>query len=74
LKAGGYVLIPPNTPHTFKGLAPEGSRCVLSLSPGAGASFFMQVESEGLDPGEHIDRIIEIGKAHGLAFVGPPLD
>lgn len=71
---GGIVLIPPGTPHTFRGLAPEGSRCLLTLSPGAGARFFLDVEREGLNPGEHMLRIVEIGQCHGLEFVGPPLD
>lgn len=72
--AGGTVLVAPDTPHTFKGLAPEGSRCLLVLSPGEGARFFLEVEREGLSPGEHMDRIAEIGRMHGLEFVGPPLD
>lgn len=71
---GGTVLIPPDTPHTFKGLAPEGSRCLLMLSPGQGVGFFLEVEREGLNPGEHMPRIVEIGRQHGLEFVGPPLD
>ncbi len=74
IDAGGTVLIPPDTPHTFRGLAAEGSRCLLMLSPGAGASFFLAVEREGLKPGRDMPRIVEIGLEHGLEFVGPPLD
>ena len=72
--AGGTVLIPPDTPHAFRGLAAEGSRCLITLTPGGGANFFLEVEREGLNPGEHMPRIVEIGLRHGLEFVGPPLD
>ena len=72
--AGAVVLIPPDTPHAFRGLAPEGSRCLITLTPGSGARFFLDVEAEGLNPGEHMPRIAEIARRHGLSFVGPPLD
>ena len=74
LESGGTILIPPDTPHTFKGLAPEGSRCLLTLTPGTGARFFLEVEEERLNPAEHMERIVEIGMSCGMEFVGPPLD
>ena len=70
---GGTVCVPPDTPHTFKGLGSGTSRCLVTLTPGKGADFFTAVEDEDLNPGDHMPRIVEIGQAHGLEFVGPPL-
>ena len=70
---GGVVCVPPDTPHTFKGIGPGTSRCLVTLTPGAGAGFFTAVEAEALNPADHMPRIVEIGAAHGLEFVGPPL-
>lgn len=71
--AGGVVCVPPDTPHTFKGIGSGDSRCLVMLTPGNGDEFFTTVEREGLNPGDHMDRIVAIGRAHGLEFVGPPL-
>ena len=70
---GGMVCVPPDTPHTFKGLGPGTARCIVVLTPGSGADFFTEVEREALNPADHMPRIVEIGRAHGLEFVGPPL-
>ena len=70
---GGMVCVPPDTPHTFKGIGPGTSRCIVTLTPGNGADFFTAVEDEDLNPADHMPRIVEIGRAHGLEFVGPPL-
>ena len=71
--AGGVVCVPPDTPHTFKGISEETSRCLVMLLPGNGDEFFAAVEEQGLKPDEHMDRIVAIGRTHGLEFVGPPL-
>ena len=68
---GDVVMIPPGTPHTFKGV--EASVALVQLSPGAAAEFFAAVSAAGVSPENDMDRVIEIAAAHNIRFVGPPL-
>ena len=69
---GDMVVIPPGTPHTFKGLA--DSVALVQLSPGHGSRFFAAISEAGVTPETDMDRVVEIAAAHNIRFVGPPLD
>ncbi|WP_299649561.1 cupin domain-containing protein [uncultured Tateyamaria sp.] len=71
--AGDTVLIPMGVPHAFKGLAPDGSVVLITLSPGGGDAFFRAVSDEGLSPATDMPRITELAELYDVAFVGPPL-
>jgi mannose-6-phosphate isomerase-like protein (cupin superfamily) len=69
---GDVVVVPPGTPHTFKGLS--DAVALVQLSPGPASRFFGAVTEAGLTPERDMDRITEIAAAHNIRFVGPPLD
>jgi mannose-6-phosphate isomerase-like protein (cupin superfamily) len=68
---GWTVFIPRGMPHAFRGL--EASVALVTLTPGAGAGFFLDVEREGLHPPGDMPRIAEVAARYGLEFVGPPI-
>ena len=70
--AGDVVMVPPGTPHTFKGL--EHAVALVLLSPGPAARFFEAVTRAGVDPATDMDAVTGIAAAHNIRFVGPPLD
>ncbi|WP_299617938.1 cupin domain-containing protein [uncultured Tateyamaria sp.] len=70
---GDTVFIPPGVVHAFKGLAPEGSVVLITLTPGSGADLFRRVAAEGLKAPDDMPRIAEIAAQTDLTFVGPPL-
>ncbi|MEM9796887.1 MAG: cupin domain-containing protein [Pseudomonadota bacterium] len=69
---GDVVMIPPGTPHTFKGLT--DAVALVQLSPGAASGFFAAVTAAGVSPETDMDRVTEIAADHNIRFVGPPLD
>ena len=69
---GDVVMIAPGTPHTFKGL--EHSVALVQLTPGAGSRFFAAVTEAGASPETDMAVVERIAAAHGIRFVGPPLD
>ena len=69
---GDIVMIPPGTPHTFKGLA--DSVALIHLAPGHAARFFQAVTRAGIDPATDMDAVTRIAADHNIRFVGPPLD
>lgn len=71
--AGDTVLIPIGTVHAFKGIAPEGSVVLITLSPGGGDAFFTDASEQGIGPGSDQADIQALGAKHGVEFVGPPL-
>ncbi|MEM8655170.1 MAG: cupin domain-containing protein [Pseudomonadota bacterium] len=70
---GDTVLIPMGTVHAFKGLAPEGSVVLITLSPGGGDGFFTEASAKGIGPGSEQAEIEALGAKYGVDFVGPPL-
>lgn len=71
--AADTVLIPIGVTHAFKGMAPEGSVVLITLSPGGGDGFFRAVSEAGLEPGRDMPKISELAAQYGVDFVGPPL-
>ena len=74
LGTGATVLVPADTPHTFRNVGDGPARVLVSVSPGGLDEFMRRVEAEGLKPPADLPRIGEIGRDFGLEFVGPPLD
>lgn len=68
---GWTVTILRGTPHAFRGLEP--STAMVTLTPGAGAQFFLDVEREGLHAPQDMPRIAKIAAGYGWEFVGPPI-
>lgn len=71
---GAVVVIPPGTPHAFRGLGPGEARALIQLTPGRAAGFFSAVASERLSIPADMERIVEVARAHDMEIVGPPLD
>lgn len=75
MSAGGFVLIPGGTAHTFVTAADEPARFLTIHSPGGFEGFFRDVaEAERdrdteLEPGE----IVPIASRYDWEIVGPPL-
>jgi mannose-6-phosphate isomerase-like protein (cupin superfamily) len=72
LTDGDTVLIPKGAPHTFKNIGPGEGQLLITLTPGDGDGFFMEVERLGLHPSRDMPQIVEIAGRYGLEFVGPP--
>ncbi len=74
LETGGTLLIPAGAPHAFKALGTRPSRLLITMTPGGAERFFRAVEAENLAGPQDKARIDEIAAAHGITFVGPPID
>ncbi|NBJ11387.1 cupin domain-containing protein [Microvirga arsenatis] len=72
LTDGDTVLIPKGAPHTFKNTGSSEGQLLITLTPGTGDGFFIEVERLGLHPSRDMPRIVEIAGRYGLEFVGPP--
>jgi mannose-6-phosphate isomerase-like protein (cupin superfamily) len=72
LTDGDTVLIPKGAPHTFKNIGPSEGQLLITLTPGDGDGFFIEVERLGLNPSRDMPQIVEIAGRYGLEFVGPP--
>lgn len=72
LTDGDTVLIPKGAPHTFKNIGSSEGQLLITLTPGDGDGFFMEVERLGLTPSRDMPQIAEIAGRYGVEFVGPP--
>ena len=72
LTNGDTVLIPAGAPHTFKNIGSTEGQLLITLTPGDGDGFFIEVERLGLHPSRDMPRIVEIAGRYGLEFLGPP--
>lgn len=72
LTDGDTVLIPKGAPHTFKNIGPGEGQLLITLTPGDGDGFFLEVERLGLTPSRDMPQIVEIAGRYGVEFVGPP--
>jgi mannose-6-phosphate isomerase-like protein (cupin superfamily) len=72
LSDGDTVLIPKGAPHTFKNIGAGVGQLLITLTPGSGDGFFIEVERLGLHPSRDMPRIVEIAGRYGLEFLGPP--
>ena len=72
LSDGDTVLIPEVAPHTFKNTCAGIGQLLITLTPGNGDGFFIEVERKGLHPSRDMPQIVEIAGRYGLEFLGPP--
>ncbi|HZA92055.1 MAG TPA: hypothetical protein VE420_05450, partial [Gemmatimonadales bacterium] len=72
LTDGDTVLIPKGAPHSFKNIGPSEGQLLITLTPGEGDGFFIEVERLGLHTSRDMPQIVEIAGRYGLEFVGPP--
>lgn len=70
---GDTVMIPMGTVHAFKGLAPDGSVVLITLSPGGADGLFRDATALGVGPHSDPDDIAALGARYDVTFVGPPL-
>ena len=71
---GGFVCIPPGTPHAFMNIAETSGQCIITFTPGGSERFFEEfspvVRREG--PLDHAE-IASVFRRHDWEVVGPPL-
>ena len=71
---GGFVCIPPGTPHAFMNIAETSGQCIITFTPGGSERFFEEfspvVRREG--PLDHAE-IATVFRRHDWEVVGPPL-
>jgi len=68
--AGSVIYAPRNCVHAFKNVGDQPSRMTVSTSPGGFEHFFSRCAEEFASPGgPDMQRIVEIGAAHGIYFV-----
>ena len=71
LTDGDTVLIPKGAPHTFKNIGSSEGQLLITLTPGDGDGFFIEVERLGLTPLRDMLQIVEIAGRYGVEFLGP---
>lgn len=70
LGPGGAAFMPRGIVHTFKNVGNEPSRMLISTMPSGFENFFTKcVEKFSKPKGPDMQRIIEIGAAHGIHFL-----
>ena len=71
---GGFVCIPPGTPHAFLNIGETMGQCIITFTPGGTERFFEEfspvIRREG--PPDHA-AIASIFRRHDWEIVGPPL-
>lgn len=76
LRAGGFAVVPRETPHAF--LVTSGEARLLCLHTPAGGEAFFRAASEpvhegGAHPGVDFEKVVSAGKETGaMTIVGPP--
>jgi quercetin dioxygenase-like cupin family protein len=76
LRAGGFAVVPRDTPHAFLVTSPEAR--ILSLHTPAGGEAFFRAASEptregAQHPGVNFDKVVSAGIESGaMTVVGPP--
>lgn len=70
--AGGMAFGPKGTPHCFQNVGDDPGRLFVITSP-AGIEGFFRDFAAAVAEGGGPELLHEVGLAHGLDFVGPPL-
>ncbi|RUO56826.1 cupin domain-containing protein [Pseudidiomarina homiensis] len=69
LAAGGYVLVPANTVHAFKGLSDEEGLLIAFESPSHSHLFFKEINDTIQAMPDDLDKVLAIGERHQVTMV-----
>jgi len=72
LKAGDYLNIAANTPHTLAGVSPTPTRVLVWAFPGGMEEFFRELHAEIKALPDDLPKVLSIAAKHNLKVVGPP--
>jgi mannose-6-phosphate isomerase-like protein (cupin superfamily) len=76
---GGFVFLPRGVPHAFRVEGDTPARFLVTILPGGGEQYFVDVgrpaEHDGFPPPAPIDpaKLAPLWAKHGITPVGPPL-
>ena len=75
LSKGGMAFGPRGTPHCFQNIGDGPGRLLIICTPAGVERFFEEFAARGASSPRATDPeyLVEIGHAHGVDFIGPPL-
>ena len=73
VSTGGLAFGPRGTPHCFQNIGTEPGRLLVVTSPSGLERFFQDFAAQSGAGAVAPEMLAEIGLAHGVEFVGPPV-
>ena len=70
---GGMAFGPRGTPHAFQNIGGEPGRLLIITTPSGLEEFFQDFDARLRRGSVGPETLSEVGLAHGLEFVGPPI-